>query len=88
VDRSTRLRAGAHLLARGADARLENDEGHVTSVAFSPMLGHWVGLGLLKNGPARHGERVRAYDPIRSGDVEVEIVSPIFFDSEGARLKQ
>src|SRR6185369_11024800 len=40
VDRSARLRAGAHFLAPGADARLENDEGHVTSVAFSPMLGH------------------------------------------------
>jgi len=88
VDRSTRLRAGAHLLARGADARLENDEGHVTSVAFSPTLGQWLGLGLLKNGPKRHGERVRAYDPVRNGDVEVEVVAPVFFDPEGTRLKQ
>jgi sarcosine oxidase subunit alpha len=30
---------------------------------------------------------VRAYDPVRNGDVEVEVVSPIFFDPEGARLK-
>lgn len=87
VDQGARLRAGAHFLARGAEARLANDEGHVTSVAFSPMAGSWVGLGLLKNGPRRHGERVRAYDPVRNGDVEVEIVSPVFFDPEGARLK-
>ncbi len=64
----------------------ENDEGYVTSVAFSPMLGHWIGLGLIKNGLARIGEVVRAYDPIRGRDTEVEIVSPIFFDPEGTRL--
>jgi heterotetrameric sarcosine oxidase alpha subunit len=87
VDRSVRLRAGAHFLPLGAEARLDNDEGHMTSVAFSPMLGHWVGLGLLKNGPTRHGERVRAYDPVRNGDVEVEVVPPVFFDPDGVRLK-
>jgi methylglutamate dehydrogenase subunit C len=86
VDRSARLRAGAHVLARGADATMDNDEGHVTSAAFSPMLGHWIGLGFVKRGPARIGERVRAHDPVRGGDTEVEIVSPIFFDPEGKRL--
>jgi sarcosine oxidase subunit alpha len=50
------------------------------------MLGHWIGLGVLKHGPARIGQRVRAYDPVRNGDVEVEICNPAFFDSEGARL--
>jgi methylglutamate dehydrogenase subunit C len=86
VDRAGRLRAGAHVLACGADATMENDQGYVTSVAFSPMLGHWVGLGFVKRGPARIGERARAYDPVRGGDIEVEIVSPIFFDPEGKRL--
>ncbi|WP_454617729.1 sarcosine oxidase subunit alpha family protein [Bradyrhizobium cenepequi] len=86
IDRAARLRAGAHVLARGAKATMENDEGYVTSVAFSPMLGHWIGLGFIKRGPARIGERVRAYDPVRGGDIEVEIVSPIFLDPEGKRL--
>ncbi len=58
----------------------------MTSVAFSPMLGHWIGLGVLVRGPQRIGERVRAYDPVRNGDVEVEICNPVFFDAEGARL--
>ena len=58
----------------------------MTSVAFSPMLGHWIGLGVLARGPRRIGERVRAYDPVRDGDVEVEICNPVFFDPEGARL--
>ncbi len=86
ADRSQRLRAGAHFLARGAEPTMANDEGYVTSVAFSPMLGHWVGLGFLSRGPARTGERLRAFDPIRSGDLEVDVVSPVFFDPEGSRL--
>ncbi|MGY2843494.1 heterotetrameric sarcosine oxidase alpha subunit [Bradyrhizobium sp. USDA 4509] len=86
VVRTARLHAGAHFLALGATPNTENDEGYVTSVAFSPTLGHWIGLGLIKNGPTRIGERVRAYDPIRNRDTEVEIVSPIFVDPEGKRL--
>lgn len=86
VDPSARLRAGAHFLAKGAAARAENDEGHVTSVAYSPSLQHWIGLGLLKRGPERIGERLRAYDPVRNGDVEIEICSPVFIDPRGERL--
>jgi sarcosine oxidase subunit alpha len=86
ADRSMRLRAGAHFLSLDAAATADNDEGYMTSVAFSPMLGHWIGLGVLKHGPQRIGQRVRAYDPVRSGDVEVEICNPVFFDPEGARL--
>ena len=86
IARAARLRAGAHFLALATQATLDNDEGYVTSVAFSPMLGHWIGLGLIKRGLARIGERVRAYDPVRSGDTEVEIVSPVFFDPEGKHL--
>jgi len=86
VDRNARLRAGAHLLGVGAANTIDNDEGYMTSVAFSPMLGHWIGLGVLTRGPQRIGERVRAYDPVRNGDVEVEICNPVFFDPEGARL--
>jgi len=58
----------------------------MTSVAFSPMLDHWIGLGVLTRGPQRLGERVRAYDPVRNGDIEVEVCSPVFFDHEGVRL--
>ncbi len=53
VDRRQRLRSGAHFVANGAEARLETDQGYVTSVAFSPMLDHW--LGFLANGAARIG---------------------------------
>jgi len=86
LDRSQRLNAGAHLLAPGAAVSLDNDQGYLTSVAFSPMLGHSIGLGLLKRGRERLGERLRAYDPLREGDVEIEVVSPVFFDPDGTRL--
>ncbi len=87
VDRVARLRAGAHFLGLGKPANLEHDEGHMTSVAFSPVLQHWIGLGLIKRGRERLGERVRAYDPVRNGDVEVEICDATFLDPEGARLR-
>jgi sarcosine oxidase subunit alpha len=82
-----RLRAGAHLLPLGAPATADSDQGFITSVAFSPTLGHWIALGLLSNGPARHGEIVRAHDPVRGASLEVEVCSPVFVDPDGARLR-
>jgi sarcosine oxidase subunit alpha len=32
------------------------------------------------------GERIRAHSPVRGGDAEVEVVSPVFFDPDGIRL--
>lgn len=87
VDSRARLHAGAHFLRRGAARCLENDEGYLTSVAYSPTLRYWIGLGLFSRGPERIGERIRAYDPVRGGDVEVEIVPPVFLDPEGLRLR-
>jgi sarcosine oxidase subunit alpha len=87
VDVQHRLRAGAHFIARGKPADVAHDEGYMTSVAYSPSLGSWIGLGLLKRGPERIGERVRAYDPVRDGDVEVEVCSPCFIDPQGERLR-
>ncbi|TYO60825.1 sarcosine oxidase subunit alpha family protein [Bradyrhizobium hipponense] len=86
VDTNNRLWAGAHFIGIGRAAKTENDEGYMTSVAYSPNLKHWIGLGFLKNGPTRIGERIQAVDPVRNGEVEVEVCSPIFFDPEGTRL--
>ena len=86
IDRARRLRAGAHLLPLGAANAAENDEGYMTSVAHSPVLQTWIGLGFLKHGPSRIGQSVRAYDPLRGDDVEVEICQPAFVDPKGERL--
>ncbi len=87
VDRSQRLRSGAHFIAKDAAATAANDDGYMTSVAYSPSLGHWIGLGLLRRGPSRMGEIVRACDPLRGGDTLVEVVSPCFIDPKGERLR-
>ena len=86
VDRKTRLRAGAHLFQQRAAISPENDSGHLTSVAFSPALETWIGLGLLKRGSSRVGEIIRAYDPVRGGDYLLEVCSPVFVDPKGERL--
>lgn len=86
IDCKARLHAGAHFLSRDADITLENDQGHLTSVAFSPMLESWIGLGFLTGGPRRQGERIQAYDALRGSHVEVEVVSPVFVDPDGVRL--
>ena len=87
TDRARTLRAGAHFLSRGAEMTTENDEGWMSSVAHSPTLGHSIGLGFIARGAERTGEVVRAADPVRGEEIEVEIVSPHFVDPDGARLR-
>ena len=87
VDLQQRVRAGAHLLAPGAASVAANDQGHVTSSAYSPTLGHPIALGLLERGATRHGERIVVHDPIRGADVEAEICPPVFLDPQGERLR-
>ncbi|MHB8812108.1 MAG: sarcosine oxidase subunit alpha family protein [Steroidobacteraceae bacterium] len=82
-----RLRAGAHFLRLGVRPSLANDQGFVSSATFSPILGHWIGLGFLSGGQRRIGERVLAHDPLSGGDIEVEVANPVFYDPDGKRLR-
>jgi sarcosine oxidase subunit alpha len=86
-DRLQRLFAGAHLLAVGAPLTHEHDEGVITSVAFSPSLNHWIGLGLLKNGRERLGQAVMMVDFMRNSFIELEVCPPVFIDPQGERLR-
>ncbi|MBS0393288.1 MAG: sarcosine oxidase subunit alpha family protein [Proteobacteria bacterium] len=87
VDRSQRLGAGAHFVPVGAAGNAADDQGFMTSAAYSPTLGHWIGLGLLARGPERIGERVVALDLVRNRRVEVEVCNPAFVDPNGDRLR-
>lgn len=87
VNPAQALTAGAHFLTKGAAATADNDAGWLTSVVYSPHLGHSIGLGYLKGGDTRKGERLRSVNLLAKTDVEVEIVSPHFFDPEGERLR-
>jgi methylglutamate dehydrogenase subunit C len=87
VNKKNVVRAGIHLLPLGAPATVENDLGYISSATQSATLGHAVGVGFLKGGPKRIGERLRAFDPLRGGDFEVEICSPHFYDPQGDRVR-
>jgi sarcosine oxidase subunit alpha len=81
------LSAGAHLFRRGDEAVRVNDQGYVTSVAYSPTCGHMIGLGFLRNGPARHGAVIRMVDHLRGLETLCEVVDPVFFDRDGGRAR-
>ena len=87
VDHAAPLSAGSHFLNIGAPASLENDQGYMTSIVYSPTFGHYIGLGFLKRGRERIGSRVRAYDPVRNRDVEVEVGHACRFDPSGGRAR-
>jgi methylglutamate dehydrogenase subunit C len=81
-----RLRSGAHLLTLKDRPSMAADQGYISSVAWSPMLGEWIGLALLANGRARHGETMQVFDGLRDYHIEAEICAPCHFDPENARL--
>ncbi|WP_208349069.1 sarcosine oxidase subunit alpha family protein [Pseudaestuariivita rosea] len=81
------LIAGGHLFAPGAEAVRVNSQGYVTSVGYSPTLDCYLGLGFLKNGRARHGERVKMVDHLKGVETLCEVCDPVFFDPEGGRLR-
>ncbi|WP_425046252.1 sarcosine oxidase subunit alpha family protein [Primorskyibacter sp. S87] len=87
VDRSVQLNAGAHFLNRADPEDMAHDQGWMTSVAWSPELGHSVGLGFLKRGKKRMGDVVRAFDPVRGKDTLVTVVSAHHIDPEGERQR-
>jgi len=87
VNPSDLLLAGSHLLGLRDKATTENDQGWISSCIYSPILGHYLGIGFIKGGHNRKGENVRAVDLVRGNDVEVEICSPHFVDPEGERLR-
>jgi methylglutamate dehydrogenase subunit C len=84
---SAPISAGAHLFVPGTEVHRETDQGYVTSVGWSPTLGAWLGLGFMKDGRARVGEKVRLVDHLRGLDVICEVCPPVFHDPEGEKLR-
>ena len=83
VNTQDALLAGSHFITKGERENMANDQGWMSSVAYSPSLGHSIGLGFIKNGQSRMGEIVKVVNPARGVNVEAEIVSPHFYDPEG-----
>ncbi|MBL3703016.1 sarcosine oxidase subunit alpha family protein [Sulfitobacter sp. BDSS02] len=79
--------AGAHLFRAEDAPERENDQGYVTSVAYSPTLGRMMGMGFLKNGAERHGEKIKMVDHLRGIECICEVTGPVVFDPEGGRVR-
>jgi hypothetical protein len=58
--------------------------GHVTSSYHSAVLGRSIALALVADGRAKLGETV--YIPMPGGAIAAQVVSPVFDDTEGAKL--
>jgi sarcosine oxidase subunit alpha len=74
---------GAQLIAT---ATSREAEGHVTSAYRSASLGHPIALGLLAGGRARLGDTVFATS-LNGPPMALEVVSPVFLDPKGDRLR-
>jgi sarcosine oxidase subunit alpha len=84
--RSGALSAGAHVLAKGAAATLENDEGYLTSACHSPHVGSAIALALVKRGPERIGEEVVVWNALRGEYTPARLTAPAFVDPDNRRL--
>jgi heterotetrameric sarcosine oxidase alpha subunit len=81
-----RFRTGAHILAKGAPATLDNDQGYVTSSCFSPHVGSTIGLALVERGPDRHGEEIVVWDGLAAEVTPAVLCDPVFVDPTNERL--
>ncbi len=85
VARESRFKAGSVLLGPGETSG--HGLGWVSSIADSPTLGHWIGLGFVAGGlRAWEGKVITAENPVDDQSVSVRVVSPHFFDPDGGRM--
>ena len=61
--------------------------GRITSVTYSPELGHWIGLGFISGGYEYwQNNNLVAADPVRNKNIEIEVVNSHMVDPEGERM--
>jgi sarcosine oxidase subunit alpha len=58
--------------------------GHVTSSYHSAVMGRSIALALVADGRALVGQTV--YIPMPGGAIAAQVVAPVFYDTEGAKL--
>ena len=84
-NRDEKFNAGAILCKQDEVSGM--GEGWITAVTYSPAIGHWMGLGFLNGGyKDKEGMTLIAADPVREGNIEVEVVSPHVYDASGERM--
>lgn len=81
-----RLRGGSILFAAG-DAIEGHGRGYITSVTWSTELGKYIALGLYQGGLRHEGREIVCAYPLKGEAVRARIVSPVFIDPAGERLR-
>jgi methylglutamate dehydrogenase subunit C len=81
-----RLRGGAILFASN-EPRAGHGRGYITSVTWSTERKQYIALGLYQGGLRNLGATVVCAYPLKGEEVKARIVSPLFVDAEGARLR-
>ena len=80
------LNGGAHIVEQLDEATRTARSATSRSACYSPALGKYIALALVKGGKSRHGTRAFVSDPLRKRFGPVEIVSHHFFDPDGSRM--
>jgi sarcosine oxidase subunit alpha len=81
-----RLRGGAILFC--ADDEIKgHGRGYITSVTWSTELEKFIALGLYQGGLKHAGEEIVCAYPLKAEQVKARIVSPMFIDPSGERLR-
>jgi len=78
------IHAGGHLLTGPDRQPPAETDGWVTSACFSPTLGKYIALGVLRSGREQIGEILTVCD--ETSRFNVKVVSPVFYDPDNERL--
>jgi sarcosine oxidase subunit alpha len=84
-EQGSRFKAGSILFPLGESTG--HGLGHVSSIADSPEMRAWIGLGFVSGGLSQwEGQTIMARNPIDGQDTKVRVVSPHMYDASGGRM--
>jgi len=86
LEADKRLRGGAILFAAGDEIK-GHGRGYITSVTWSTELEKFIALGLYQGGLKHAGAEIICAFPLKNEQVRARIVSPLFIDPNGERLR-
>ena len=79
--------AGTHLFNIDDEPFADNNQGYISSAAFSPIENCYIGLAFLKRGPERWGEKIKAVNFLADTELNCEICPPVFYDPGGEKIR-
>lgn len=85
LDKAQRIQAGGHLLVGASRRAPAPTDGWITSAAWSPNLGRYIALAMLRAGRSQQGAVLSVVDDHTT--YPVKVVATPFWDRENERLK-